>query len=495
MRPAEHDHREDGLLVLEAEVPVAGGRAWKLEISPSTVIVPELLLQQALDEEGDLGDGEALRPGDRFRHPAYYKRSSLFGKVFCGFNAPLRVSIMAEEMSITLVANGIGLSPLAFQPIVAGRSCLERLARYAAAVRGGEGGPLVLLADGRLPAGAALPPGRAGGAAAGMDRLPGCSPRCGRRRMTAPCCTCTPTARCWTRSWPAACWTTTAGTSPTTPSPTATPTAWRRRSSSPRCCPPWPRWPGKGGEPVRRDTLFELIRRDINAFDLETEISPEDLRLLRVSLTRRHPPQLPAPAAAGRRAAAAPALDAAAVCRALRESPQILRTLPAFFDVQLVEGAPQDALWSPYFRVRGAGLGGPAPRGEGRRDAGRELRAAGRGDRGVLRRRGGRRLGLGGGRLARPVPPGGRRGARAAGAAAGGGDVGPGLARRGAGGGGRARRRACRPRGGRTGSSCWTPGPRRPTGGCAGRGRRRRGAPWTACWPSSRGGCTSRRCA
>ncbi len=42
-------------------------------------------------------------------------------------------------------------------------------------------------------------------------------------------------------------------------------------------------------EPVRRDSLFETIRRDINAFDIETRISPDDMRLLRLSLTADNP--------------------------------------------------------------------------------------------------------------------------------------------------------------------------------------------------------------
>ncbi|MFQ3621701.1 MAG: NTP transferase domain-containing protein, partial [Spirochaetales bacterium] len=38
-------------------------------------------------------------------------------------------------------------------------------------------------------------------------------------------------------------------------------------------------------EGIKRDTLFSLISKDINNFELETELSPEDLRPLRISLT------------------------------------------------------------------------------------------------------------------------------------------------------------------------------------------------------------------
>ena len=34
-----------------------------------------------------------------------------------------------------------------------------------------------------------------------------------------------------------------------------------------------------------RETLFAVIQKDINSFDIETEISPIDMRMLRVSLS------------------------------------------------------------------------------------------------------------------------------------------------------------------------------------------------------------------
>jgi spiro-SPASM protein len=37
--------------------------------------------------------------------------------------------------------------------------------------------------------------------------------------------------------------------------------------------------------PPARDSLFEVLRQDINAFDVETHLSPKDLRMDRVSIT------------------------------------------------------------------------------------------------------------------------------------------------------------------------------------------------------------------
>ncbi len=42
-----------------------------------------------------------------------------------------------------------------------------------------------------------------------------------------------------------------------------------------------------GGEGAPdRETIFTLVKKDINSFDIETEISPTDMRMLRVSLAR-----------------------------------------------------------------------------------------------------------------------------------------------------------------------------------------------------------------
>jgi spiro-SPASM protein len=107
--------------------------------------------------------------------------------------------------------------------------------------------------------------------------------------------------------------------------------------------------PNIGEEPIRgqdRGALFELIQKDINAFDIETELSPVDLRMLRAELSadsRRNLLLLERVVQAG-------AEDAAAVCRVMEEKPEILRTLPAFFNVQIVAGCPQLCSYCPYPR-------------------------------------------------------------------------------------------------------------------------------------------------
>jgi spiro-SPASM protein len=104
--------------------------------------------------------------------------------------------------------------------------------------------------------------------------------------------------------------------------------------------------------PVKRDTLFSVIQKDINAFDIETEISPVDLRCHRLSLcadSRRNLLLL-------RRFVEQEIPDTAAVERIVAERPEILRTLPAFFPIQVYGGCPQSCAWCPWPQAAGGSV-------------------------------------------------------------------------------------------------------------------------------------------
>jgi spiro-SPASM protein len=113
--------------------------------------------------------------------------------------------------------------------------------------------------------------------------------------------------------------------------------------------------PGRGaGTPsvnpaARRGTLFDLIKTDINSFDLETELAPRDQRLLRVSLTADSERNF----LLLKRLMEMGARDAASVTALLEERPWILRTLPAFFPIQIVERCPQACGYCPYPKTAG----------------------------------------------------------------------------------------------------------------------------------------------
>jgi spiro-SPASM protein len=96
--------------------------------------------------------------------------------------------------------------------------------------------------------------------------------------------------------------------------------------------------------PVERDCLFSTLQKDINAFDIETEISPVDLRSHRLSLaadSRRNLLLLSRLTQAGLNGAA----DAE---RIIAGRPELLRTLPAFYAVQAAGPCPQACSFCPY---------------------------------------------------------------------------------------------------------------------------------------------------
>jgi spiro-SPASM protein len=100
----------------------------------------------------------------------------------------------------------------------------------------------------------------------------------------------------------------------------------------------------EGSGEIRRDTMFTVLKKDINSFDIETEISPHDMRLMRLSLTadsERNFLLLSRLVAGGVR-------DAQEACAFLRENQEVHRTLPAFFFVQIVERCPQVCSYCPY---------------------------------------------------------------------------------------------------------------------------------------------------
>ncbi|MCL2093439.1 MAG: spiro-SPASM protein [Treponema sp.] len=96
--------------------------------------------------------------------------------------------------------------------------------------------------------------------------------------------------------------------------------------------------------PVERDLLFSVIQKDINAFDIETEISGVDLRPYRLNLaadSKRNLLLVKRLMDEGlRRAEEAEGL--------IKEKGHLLRTLPAFFAIQVSSACPQSCALCPY---------------------------------------------------------------------------------------------------------------------------------------------------
>ncbi|PKL09481.1 MAG: spiro-SPASM protein, partial [Spirochaetae bacterium HGW-Spirochaetae-7] len=101
---------------------------------------------------------------------------------------------------------------------------------------------------------------------------------------------------------------------------------------------------GRFDAPSERDGLFKVIQKDINSYDIETQLSPVDLRGYRFSPvcdSRRN-------ALSAERLWALGARSAEDVTRLLPAHPELLRTVPAFMWVQVVDGCPQSCSYCPY---------------------------------------------------------------------------------------------------------------------------------------------------
>jgi len=95
---------------------------------------------------------------------------------------------------------------------------------------------------------------------------------------------------------------------------------------------------------LARDTLFSVIQKDINSFDIETDISPRDLRDLRLVLacdSKRNSLLVERLMAAG-------AADAPSALEIIPQSLASLRTLPAFVQIQVSGACPQSCSYCAY---------------------------------------------------------------------------------------------------------------------------------------------------
>ncbi len=96
--------------------------------------------------------------------------------------------------------------------------------------------------------------------------------------------------------------------------------------------------------PADREGLFAVIQKDINSYDIETELAPKDLRGYRISPlcdTKRNMRVAEALWAAGLR-------GAKDVLELVPAHPELLRSVPAFLWVQISEGCPQSCSYCPY---------------------------------------------------------------------------------------------------------------------------------------------------
>ncbi|MDR1256649.1 MAG: spiro-SPASM protein [Spirochaetaceae bacterium] len=99
---------------------------------------------------------------------------------------------------------------------------------------------------------------------------------------------------------------------------------------------------------VDRDMIFNVLQKDINAFDIETEISPVDLRQHRLTLAARSKRDLLLLRRLWDEGIASAPSAADFVGQIIAEKPALLRTLPAFYPIQAVSACPQRCQLCPY---------------------------------------------------------------------------------------------------------------------------------------------------
>ncbi|MDR2375065.1 MAG: spiro-SPASM protein [Treponema sp.] len=125
---------------------------------------------------------------------------------------------------------------------------------------------------------------------------------------------------------------------------------------------------GDEDNPVERDSIFAVVQKDINSFDIETEISPVDLRSHRLHLaadSKRNLLLLSRFSAAAAGIAATDGIPrAAGAAEIIETKPEILRTLPVFYPVQAARPCPQSCALCPYPAFSGLRTDG-SPEGDG----------------------------------------------------------------------------------------------------------------------------------
>ncbi len=105
---------------------------------------------------------------------------------------------------------------------------------------------------------------------------------------------------------------------------------------------------GEKSEAIERDSLFSWIQKDINSFDIETEISAVDLRLKRISLSmdnRLNYSQLLSFMKDG-------FSNASDFMERAAELEKHCRQLPAYYQIQITASCPQSCSYCPYPQIR-----------------------------------------------------------------------------------------------------------------------------------------------
>jgi spiro-SPASM protein len=115
---------------------------------------------------------------------------------------------------------------------------------------------------------------------------------------------------------------------------------------------------------VERDTIFTVLQKDINAFDIETEIAPEDLRQHRLNLAASSKRNLLLLRRFWEAGLSEAKHTSQAAPKIIVNKPALLRTLPAFYPIQVTSACPQRCSICPYPKFKGFTLADSAAKND-----------------------------------------------------------------------------------------------------------------------------------
>lgn len=100
--------------------------------------------------------------------------------------------------------------------------------------------------------------------------------------------------------------------------------------------------------PVSKNSIFDLIKTDINSFEIETEISETDWRLYRFDFSCNSKENLTAAVNLYECIKDKGLSDIQQIIKAASESEKVLKTIPAFFNIQIEKKCNSHCSYCPY---------------------------------------------------------------------------------------------------------------------------------------------------
>ncbi len=100
---------------------------------------------------------------------------------------------------------------------------------------------------------------------------------------------------------------------------------------------------------ISKDSLFAVLREDINSFEIETVIAPKDFRMLRLDFSCSSRASTISCVHLFRAALEqGSSFDALSLAELASSSPDVQRTVPAFYNVQIAENLSTTTTYNPY---------------------------------------------------------------------------------------------------------------------------------------------------